>query len=122
LPVQAAPHWAAWGAGQVPPHGIWRSVQAQNPLKQSQRRARQSLFQAQLAPDGWQAVPAMLKGQEPASTVTTEASPPKAASAEPEPEPEPEPESGPGTTTAPPVPVAVIPAPPLPLCEPPPLP
>jgi hypothetical protein len=36
----------------VPPQGIWRSVQAQNPLKQSQRRARQSLFQAQLAPDG----------------------------------------------------------------------
>jgi hypothetical protein len=70
--VQASPHRAAWGAGHTPPQGIWRSVQAQVPVTQSQRRETQSLDHEQLAPAGVQAVPAMLKGQAPASTAIEE--------------------------------------------------
>jgi hypothetical protein len=47
LPMHGSPHLASWGAGQVPPHGILRSVQAQLPDTQSQRRATQSLVTLQ---------------------------------------------------------------------------
>jgi hypothetical protein len=70
FPVQLSPQRAFWGTGHMPPQGIWRSVQAQVPFTQSQRRATQSPDHEQVAPAGAQAVPAMVKGQAPASTDT----------------------------------------------------
>jgi hypothetical protein len=58
----------------MPPQGIWRSVQAQVPATQSQRRDTQSPDHEHVAPAGPQAVPAMVKGQLPASTVMALAS------------------------------------------------
>ena len=63
LPVHAAPHWANWGAGHVPPQGSWRSEQDQVFPTQRHWRATHSPLKAQFAPAGEHGVPAMLKGQ-----------------------------------------------------------
>jgi hypothetical protein len=81
------------------------------PLTQSQRRDTHSLDQTQLAPAGAQAVPAMLKGQVPASTVMEGPSSALASAVNPGPPSPPAP--GPGPTTLPPAPaIAGAPAPP----------